>query len=988
MRAFSSAVHIAAAVSLVFFAACKGGGDGGDGGHCSSESEACNYYHECPNNQDCVSGCCQPSVRCLQDSVCKPGGACLANPGSGCLTLAECNPVTECGKLVPCVEGVCREDLSLDLPCNNTCTTDTECPTGTHCRVDGSEGKCVMDGLCTAKAECATLPHADCVGEWKCLDGRCDYCERRCVKLCLHDTDCPAEASCISGLCEKYPADVLAALTAPAVDHDFTEKKPLRVGIADVPLSFPVGVSMAGYGARVGPKTPYSDTLGGSDSMWDRPRVKAFVFDNGQKRIAIVKLPIGWSDDFLASHIAWRIHQATQANYLDRLILSAPHSHSHPGRFWNVLREKKIGVFGHGDFNFEMFGRHTQAAADAVLAAIADLRPAKVSWGLNPAMDPEHKIHRDRRGGDFNPMDDSLVLIRIDDLDGHPRGLLVNFALHGTHLDGTTVSQDAPGGVEVIAQQNLQELTGYPVKVAFISGASGDVSPAGDDSPLGSDDWGKIQEVGAQAWPKIRALFESLEGKGVSDVALDMGVRRVPVGREELGYGPGVFRDEQGNDYEYGAFSCVGMEDDDPNTKYQDGALGCIFSADALSGGRPVRQFVMARFSIARIGNLGIVSIPGEPLGKYARGLCQEFMNAGIEYATTFGYSQDHHFYLMDADSWLQGGYEPSMQIWGWAEADYYASKMKEMFAPFLAQGGTVDNANLKPSWFAWINDTVTPTVTPAADAGKIVQDTAAAMERFGMVRLRWIGGHPGVDLPRMTLEKKAGDAFEPVKNRAGEIYSDDGHTTMTWYRGNYQDDHTWEISWEEGVSFAPGTYRIRIEGRYQDPQGVKPYTTFSGPIEVTASSRLWVNAPTLDNTNVSATVFYPPAPTNDDGHSAFSELRATGFLRHNGLVPAHLPWPVPVDGSVKARVTIQPPSGDAVVLTDLPIDSSVNADVSYVSSRSSTGEESRRTVALPASAFSAAHGAYRGAGTYQVTVEVQDAFGNHGTASKSITLE
>ncbi len=905
----------------------------------------------------------------------------------------------------------CSEDGNGGPVCEQECCHYTECGEGQDC----------VHFCCQTARKCSA--DATCQPKGVCIDGHC-------VGLCLNDTDCCQGDTCIYGFCEPYPQTVFDTLTSPAPDEEITQKTALRVGIGDVALDFPVGVSMAGYGGRHGPRTPYRNTLGGSDSMFDRPRAKAFVFDNGLKRIIVIKAPMSWSTDYMSSHVAWRIHQETGENYLNRMIFSAPHSHSQPGRYWNILKDKGIGVFGHGDFSYEIMWRHSEAIKEAVLAAIEDLQPAKFGYAIMEPMDPDRRVHHYRRGEyPIIEMDDTLVVMRIDDTQGNPRAVLVNMALHGTHFDGTTVSQDAPGGVEVIAQENLQEETGLPVKVAFISRCSGDVSPAGDGSGL--DDWRKVQEVGVQAWPKIKQLYDQLEGQTRSDLDLDIANIRVPVNREVLGYGPDEFYDVIGNTpcerdrdcaggmfcvnglcsnvYHFGGFQCVMSGDEDPATKHEDGHLGCIFSAAVLADYRPIPQFAKSRHSVARIGGLGIITIPGEPLSQYGRDLAQHMLDqGGVDDTTIFGFSQDHHFYLMHADNWWQGGYEPSMDIWGWREADYYWEQTAEMIDQFAASGGYTEEADMLPTWFNIQCETdndceddprgnpmicdedkyckVAP--TQSTGAGTVVSDLPATVERISLARLVFTGGHPGVDLPRMILEKDAGGGFAPVTNAAGQVYSDDGFTTILWYRGDYQTDHTWELWWEEQRDFPAGRYRIKMEGHYFDGGGVQTYTATSQAFDFAPSSKLIVYALALTSDRVSGVVFYPNTPTNDDGSSPFEALEPVGVLHHTGSVPPTMPWALPTDGSAKVTVSIQPPAGAAVEIADVPIDQSGQTEYTYVSRRMESGTEETSSRSLPSSGFDASHTAYQGAGTYSVTVTATDDLGNTGTATVDFQLQ
>ncbi len=855
--------------------------------------------------------------------------------GDGGTCDTPCSLYTDCGQTEDCVEGCCKRA--------------TRCSQDTTCEPDGA----------------------------KCLDGRC-------VKMCINDTDCPDMMECNYGFCEEYPQDVYDAFQADPPDGD--SQHPLQVGIGDVHLDFPIGVSMAGYGARMGPRTPYRKTLGGSERVWDKPRVKAYVFDDGLKRIALVRPATSWSTDYLVSYAAWLLYQETGENWINRIVTVANHTHSYPGRYSFWIPDRSMGVLGHGDYSQEMQHRHARAIADAIEAAVADLQPARLGWTYVESMDPEHKVHRYRRGEYDTQMDDSLITIRIDDTDGNPRALLFNFGMHGTHSDDTAVTGDAPGAVELVAEQKLQELTGLPVKATFFSSNSGDVSPAGDGSGL--DDWRKIQEVGQQAWPIVKAQFDALEGQTSADVDLDIASIRGPINRQALGYGPGEFIDEAGVEYLFGAFQCVGSSDEDMATVHEDGDLGCIFSAQMLSGGVPVSPFCKVRISLLRIGDLGLVTVPGEPMSNFGRGLRQALKDAGFAEGHVLGYSQDHHLYIMHADNWMQGGYEPSMGIWGWAEGDYFYQLATDGIQRFASEGGFVEDNGMLPGWWPWPDDTVPPTVTPLADAGQVVQDAPASLERNQKIVFRWTGGHPGVDLPTFTLQRLNGQDWEPVINAAGTPYTDDLHSSMLWYRGDYEADHTWELEWEEDIDFPAGTYRLHIDGHFYDGGGTETYTADSTAFELTPSTRLVLTDLALAGDQVSGAVLYPAGPTTDDGSSAFSGLESTGYLRHTGRVAAHLPYPVPVDGSVTVDVGIEPPAGPAIQVEDIPVDNEGQAPVTLVVARDEQGQESTEVQALTAGRFQATHAAGSAPGTYALTVTATDAFGNTGQTTVQIEVQ
>jgi hypothetical protein len=144
---------------------------------------------------------------------------------------------------------------------------------------------------------------------------------------------------------------------------------------------------------------------------------------------------------------------------------------------------------------------------------------------------------------------------------------------------------------------------------------------------------------------------------------------------------------------------------------------------------------------------------------------------------------------LLDADDWVQGGYEPSRDIWGWKLAPYLADRSAEM-AKELAKPVEErhwDNGNLKPMIWSDPASELAP-VPPTDTEGspdQVLQDVVGPIQRFDLVTFSWKGGHPGVDQPHVTLEIEEGGAFAPLKRPGGAIYDDHGFEMMIEYRGS-----------------------------------------------------------------------------------------------------------------------------------------------------------------------------------------------------------
>ena len=114
---------------------------------------------------------------------------------------------------------------------------------------------------CYPTVTCFDRSH--CGGAPVCEGDRC-FCHEdtnRCLPVCITDNDCSSDGYCLDGACTPYPV----AFDAPPPESG--PRGRLMVGMARVPLDFPMGVSMAGYGSRIGPRTPYQDSLGGQQRL-------------------------------------------------------------------------------------------------------------------------------------------------------------------------------------------------------------------------------------------------------------------------------------------------------------------------------------------------------------------------------------------------------------------------------------------------------------------------------------------------------------------------------------------------------------------------------------------------------------------------------------------------------------------------------------------------------------------------------------------------
>lgn len=376
-----------------------------------------------------------------------------------------------------CVDGTCSYDVQTECPGGDP----APCADGETCERYATRYWCTTAGEKAGTERQRPHPcrtHVECGWGSVCHDGRC-------IEACTTDLDCAADGHCIDGQCLPLPTDLLKG-DAPA---PLGQPGQLYAGVGWVPLDYPVGVSLAGYGARPGPRTPYSSVLGGSDRFFEGQDVRALVLSSDEDTLIFLRIPLSWSTDYLLTLTAMRLQELTKSaehpngiNYHSKLVTSATHSHSQPARYWYLLPNTGFAVAGYDNYSAEMAHRYADSFARAAYQALQSMQPAKFGWKMVEDVDPEGRIHSDRRGANPDFKDDRMLVWRVDDLQGRPLAGMIRIAMHGTHMLHPWVTGDAPGGVETVVTEKLSQHANRPVPVMFVNGNAGDVSPRGDNA--------------------------------------------------------------------------------------------------------------------------------------------------------------------------------------------------------------------------------------------------------------------------------------------------------------------------------------------------------------------------------------------------------------------------------------------------------------------------------------------------------------------------
>src|SRR5690606_6500795 len=227
-----------------------------------------------------------------------------------------------------------------------------------------------------------------------------------------------------------------------------------------------------GYGAR-----SKSETV----KIMHRLEAKALVFDGDQEDPAVfITLDLVGLSDYMTSQILEGLKEKWDLDPA-RVAMSASHTHGAPevGNIINILQYRGA-TFSDSLLSVDELEHITQyndqvvgAVLETVGQAFANREPSIVARGQGQALFAKN---RRPQGG---PIDPALPMMRITRPGGELRGILVNYACHGTTLNGAV--NEIHGDWMSEAKINIEKR--HPGAIAMVAiGCGGDANP----NPRGS----------------------------------------------------------------------------------------------------------------------------------------------------------------------------------------------------------------------------------------------------------------------------------------------------------------------------------------------------------------------------------------------------------------------------------------------------------------------------------------------------------------------
>jgi len=246
----------------------------------------------------------------------------------------------------------------------------------------------------------------------------------------------------------------------------------LKCGASEIVITPELGCSIPGY---------FTDRFatGKKSDLF----AHALVLDDGKNTIAMVSLDIIGMTDKMVDDIRTRANALTGIPK-ENIMAAATHTHTGASVDFPLYHVKA---------NFPVSGMVAMKAADSIKRAYDALVPAKLGFGRGEEYDlgfNRRFIMKDgtvRTNPGMNnpdlkenagPVDPEVGVIRIDNEDGSPLAIAVNFACHLDVVGGTEFCADYPGEMRRILRNTYGD-----VPVLFFNGCCGDINHI--------DFWGK-----------------------------------------------------------------------------------------------------------------------------------------------------------------------------------------------------------------------------------------------------------------------------------------------------------------------------------------------------------------------------------------------------------------------------------------------------------------------------------------------------------------
>lgn len=474
---------------------------------------------------------------------------------------------------------------------------------------------------------------------------------------------------------------LLSAFTC--LSHEVIAEGKFRAGFAQVDVTPSKPMPMWGYGARHA-----LFNKGTRDPLF----AKAVVIEAGNEKLAIVGLDLGRS---LGEPQFTRIREALKREIgLEYIMMSGSHTHHGP-----VLELKDAPGQGQGKYDDAVayVAELEQKLTAVIRDAARNLQDAKIGWN-SAAVDMNRNRHAKQ---DPKPRDTELAVIRLDDLEGKPLALIVNFAAHPTVLSGGDLrwSAEYPGAMMKAVEGAMS------THCLFMQGAAGDMSvQTGPTDNLPADD-ARLADPALDpqqtAWIKSALKVDDAEAKKqqrdmissefrMESFGKRMGEEVIKIAKScetKVPARPGV----RGS-YENFAF--------ESRLDFRNPAVISMFGlaffpelAAAAAGDVGDNKVHPTLTTVLLNRELALVGGSGEFFSNHSNRLKERSYAAKTLF---FGYCNGHHMYFPTIEAASQGGYGADSQV-SWVEIGAGERMMNQALINIFTWEGKLSKSPLAP---------------------------------------------------------------------------------------------------------------------------------------------------------------------------------------------------------------------------------------------------------------------------------------------------
>ena len=403
-----------------------------------------------------------------------------------------------------------------------------------------------------------------------------------------------------------------------------------RIGLAQADVTPQESIRMGGYGARLTPSQGVYDPL--------MAKAMAIQWPGGEPAVIITTDLISF-DAAYAEVVCEEIRKRTGLQRRQVLINS---SHTHSGPIFGIRYPQYYGLAGEQLAAATRYSEMLQQRmVEIVSAALADLKPARLSCGMGAAPFAMNRRKYTPRGVINAPyprgyVDRSVPVLRVEAPDGRLRAVIFGYACHNTTLigDNLMISSDYAG----FAQRYVERA--FPgTQAMFLMGCGADANPY----PRGRYDLAHQhgETLGAEV---CRVLGEKLDPvRGPLRIAFD---------HADMPLEPQPTREQLEDLRKQGAYYAQ-MAD----------KIGQL-----IASGKPWATHYRTPIAVWQFGgDLTLVRLSGEVVGDYIRLIEKEIGPLGLWIAA---YCADYFGYLPSARVHNEGGYEAHDFITGFGFLD------------------------------------------------------------------------------------------------------------------------------------------------------------------------------------------------------------------------------------------------------------------------------------------------------------------------------